>query len=98
MHSDCYLIVWSNQGWGGASNHFKSAGGEKNIFLTRPNYLATLGFVIVIYLDEIIQHVMSFNHPRLEFCPFLQCPVRRQRVKIKGHAMTETPTVRPVPS
>ena len=64
------------------SDHFKAARGGKEIFLYRPNYLATLGFLLVIYLDEIIQHVMSLNHPRLKFRLFLQCLVRRQRVKI----------------
>lgn len=43
------------------SNHFKAAIGGKEIFLSRPNYLATLGVVLVIFLNKIIQIVMSFT-------------------------------------
>ena len=46
-------------------NHFKAAIGGKEIFLSRPNYLATLGAVLVIFLNKIIQIVMSFTGP----CP-----------------------------
>lgn len=62
-----------------SSNYFKAADGGKEIFLSRPNYLDTLGFVLVIYLDKIIQHVVSFNCPHLESCFFLQCCMRQQR-------------------
>ncbi len=37
-----------------SSNHFKEAREIKKIFLFWFNYLATLGFVLVILLDEII--------------------------------------------
>ena len=47
----------------------------------------------MIYLVEITQHVMILFRPCLEFCLFLQCPKRRQRVGIKSHTMAEIATV-----
>ena len=81
-----------------SSNHFNAAGGGRGIFLSRPIYLITLGFVLVIYLDEVIQHVMCFYRPAWNFAIYFRCSMRQQRGGIKGHAMAETPTVRPVRS
>lgn len=54
-------------------------------------------FVLRVYLDKIIQHVVLFDCPGLEFCVFLNYSMRRQRVGFKGHTLAEIPTVRPMP-
>ena len=54
-----------------SSNHFKAIGGGKEVLLSRPIYLTTLGFVLVIYLNEIMPACDKFYYlPRLEFCLF----------------------------
>ena len=42
-------------------------------------------FVLEVYLDGIIQHVVVFNCPPLGFCLLLNYSMRRQRVGFEGH-------------